>query len=105
MGRKQLERHAKGLRKDLEGAVLLEDGKPKDFAEKLNAFGMGKASFLVTKSEPGIFQISMPRVFWILHWGLEKERLAHYGCRLLCLDQSLRKGNNTTGQEGVSVLF
>lgn len=101
---KLLAKHAKGLVSDLKGGIL-ENGKPKERAEKLNAFGAGKLSFLVTRSEIGLFQISMPRVFWILHWGVEKDRLAHYGCRLLCLDQSLRKGQNTTGQDGVSVLF
>jgi len=68
----------------------------------LTSFVQGQHSFLLTKSEPNIFQLSMPRVFWIIHFGVPEEKPTWYGCRLLCFDEALRRENNRIG---VSVFF
>ncbi|CAK0826034.1 unnamed protein product [Prorocentrum cordatum] len=62
--------------------------------------------FLLTRSEPNIFQASLPRVFWVVHFGIEAN-LSWYGCRLLCLDSKLReqRGGKGVQHDGVSLLF
>jgi superfamily II DNA/RNA helicase len=75
--------------------------------EALNLFMSGKKDFLLTKTEPNVFQMSMPRVFWVINFGVEEKNLAWYGCRLLCLDETLRGKAQKKGphQDGVSILF
>merc|ERR1719506_3191610 len=80
---------------------------PEQRREALTAFCNGKVDFLLTRSEPNIFQASLPRVFWIIHFGVESANLALYGCRLLCLDSRLRqqKEKEAAKHDGVSILF
>lgn len=74
--------------------------------EALSAFMSGKKDFLLTKTEPNVFQLSMPRVFWVINFSVEQQNLAWYGCRLLCLDDVLRgKVKKGPHQDGVSILF
>merc|ERR1719453_2243137 len=86
---------------ELDCAVLTNTAGA-EWARTLKDFSDGKLSFLFTKTEPNIFQISMPRVFWIIHFGVPTDKLQWYGCRLCSLDESLRGGSH---QSGVSVLF
>eukprot|EP00747_Dinoflagellata_sp_TGD_P194226 gnl/TRDRNA2_/TRDRNA2_61410_c0_seq1.p1 gnl/TRDRNA2_/TRDRNA2_61410_c0~~gnl/TRDRNA2_/TRDRNA2_61410_c0_seq1.p1 ORF type:complete len:506 (-),score=107.14 gnl/TRDRNA2_/TRDRNA2_61410_c0_seq1:90-1574(-) len=79
---------------------------PEQRNESLEAFKHGQHDFLFTRSEPNIFQTSLPRVFWILHFGIENTNLSWYGCRLLCMDDSLRqKAAKNVAHDGVSILF
>jgi superfamily II DNA/RNA helicase len=74
--------------------------------EQFKAFCKEQYDFLLTRSEPNIFQTSLPRVFWIIHFGVESSNLPWYGCRLLCLDSQLRqKPCKGAHHDGVSILF
>merc|ERR1711972_565811 len=78
----------------------------KERRESLRAFCKEQHDFLLTRSEPNIFQATIPRVFWIIHFGVENSNLPLYGCRLLCLDSALReKAGKGPTHDGVSILF
>jgi superfamily II DNA/RNA helicase len=113
------EAHFQDLKKKLSSRLRGEDGKEMTVAIMdsqsqsqeqrrlaLSAFCKEQQDFLLTRSEPNIFQSSLPRVFWIIHFGIESSNLSWYGCRLLCLDSSLRqKASKGLQHEGVSILF
>jgi len=74
--------------------------------EALTLFINGQRDFLLSRTEPNIFQTSLPRVFWIIHFGIEESNLQRYGCRLLCMDQTLRqKAGRGPHHDGVSICF
>lgn len=78
----------------------------KEHQECLRAFCKEQHDFLLTRSEHNIFQSTLPKVFWIVHFGVETSNLSVYGCRLLCLDTSLReKVRRGPHHDGVSILF
>lgn len=83
--------------------AVLANAKGAEYGKMMRDFAENRVSFLLCKTEPNIFQMSLPRVFFIIHFGLDPEKLSHYGCRLCCLDESLKGG--TAHQSGVSVLF
>jgi len=107
------------LKKKFTKGVRCEDGKELSIAimdskeqtasqrrGSLTSFCKEQQDFLLTRSEPNIFQASLPRVFWIIHFGVEPSNLSWYGCRLLCLDSQLRqKAGKGPQHDGVSILF
>jgi len=105
----------KGLSKsafDQEGAKMshsVNDSKtqtPKERRENLASFAKEHHDFLLTRSEPNVFQATLPRVYWIIHFGVEPTNLSWYGCRLLCIDSQLReKASKGVQHDGVSILF
>jgi superfamily II DNA/RNA helicase len=88
------------------GGVLDPSSQSLEQREKvMSMFVNGQYDFLLTRSEPNIFQSSLPRVFWVIHFGVDGKNVRDlYGARLMCLDTSLRhKGG--PHQDGVSLLF
>jgi len=41
----------------------------------LTTFVNGQCDFLLTRSEPNIFQSTLPRVFWVVHFGVDDKNL------------------------------
>lgn len=113
------EKRFQELKRKFTRGVRCEDGKELSVAimdsklqtqdqrrGSLQSFCKEQQDFLLTRSEPNIFQASLPRVFWIIHFGVESSNLSWYGCRLLCLDSQLRqKAGKGPQHDGVSILF
>jgi len=92
---------------DLSVAVIDSTSQSlKQRRDSLASFCKEQQDFLLTRSEPNIFQTSLPRVFWTVHFGVDSSNLSWYGCRLLCLDSTLRqKAGKSLHHDGVSILF
>jgi superfamily II DNA/RNA helicase len=74
--------------------------------ESLRSFCKEQTDFLLTRSEANIFQASLPRVFFVIHFGVDASNLPIYGYRLLCLDSTIRtKEKKNIDHNGVSLLF
>jgi len=78
------------------------NGEPMGAAEArrraIQDFTGNKTQFLLTRSEPAICQVALPKVSCVFHFGLPKDTASIYGVRLLPLDA-------TTAKDAASILF
>merc|ERR1711879_643933 len=61
-------------------------------------FTTNKTQFLLTRSEPAVCQIVLPKVSCVFHFGIPAHLPSLYGVRLLPLDLN-------AGREAASILF
>lgn len=71
------------------------NGEPMGAAEArrraVQDFTSNKSQFLLTRSEPAVCQIMLPKVSCVFHFGIPSDLPSVYGVRLLPLDQEMVK--------------
>merc|ERR1712039_93245 len=71
------------------------NGEPMGAAEArrraVQDFTSNKSQFLLTRSEPAVCQIMLPKVSCVFHFGMPSHMPSLYGVRLLPLDAKLVK--------------